>query len=231
MRFLLPAILLLSATAALAQETSGQLVPLGPAECSDPHSVDDYITALHKRQRNKNPLPSDVCLFGGCIDTGVRPPEPKPPESRSNTTNSANPANDSSSSKTQNDDIRRQLALDEAIKASKNVEVADEEFENKNYRAALSRYLEAMEQKPGDIAIHIRLAKTYELLVDPTNAYAHYYAALLLDDPGRASRIPKGIGDAIERVRPSSIKGQLFPKTPTEPNTAMSDPCLAGRNF
>jgi tetratricopeptide (TPR) repeat protein len=50
-------------------------------------------------------------------------------------------------------------------------------MQKKNYRAALSRYKEALEQKPGDPAIHLRLGRTHEMLEQREEARKHYQAA------------------------------------------------------
>ena len=183
-----------------------QQAPARPIACDDPHNVDDYIAALKKRPRNKNPLPSDVCLFGGCIDTGVRPAEPKPPQPAPGT----------------KDDIAHQVAFDDTIKAAKNVEVADGEFDSQNYRAALSRYLEAKDQKPGDAAIHWRLGRTYEKLGETPAAYAQYSAALQLHP---APKVKADSEASLARLKEQLAVQRI--ETTIGDKTTASDPCIA----
>lgn len=63
-------------------------------------------------------------------------------------------------------------------KAAKDVEVGDYYFKRKNYRAALSRYQEALVYKNNDAMANLRLGQTYEKLNQPEEAVAHYEAYL-----------------------------------------------------
>lgn len=63
-------------------------------------------------------------------------------------------------------------------KAAKDVEVGDYYFKRKNYRAALSRYQEALVYKDNDAMANLRLGQTYEKLNQPDEAVAHYEAYL-----------------------------------------------------
>lgn len=70
-------------------------------------------------------------------------------------------------------------------KAMKNVEVGDYYFKRKNYRAALSRYQEALEWKPGDAEATLRIGRALEKLDDSENARLAYeqYLKILPDGP------------------------------------------------
>ncbi len=62
-------------------------------------------------------------------------------------------------------------------------DVGDYSFEEKNYRGALMRYQDALKWKPDDIAIHVRLGRTYEKLNDESHAIEEYTAAQKLGGP------------------------------------------------
>lgn len=59
-------------------------------------------------------------------------------------------------------------------KADKNIEVGDYHFKRKNYRAAESRYREALEWKPGDAQATYNLAVCEEKLGELADAKASY---------------------------------------------------------
>lgn len=63
-------------------------------------------------------------------------------------------------------------------KAAKDVEVGDFYFKQKNYRAALSRYQEALLYKPNDAVANFRTAQCFEKLNSPHDAVEHYEAYL-----------------------------------------------------
>ena len=63
-------------------------------------------------------------------------------------------------------------------KAAKDVEVGDYYFKRKNYRAALSRYREALLYKDNDAVANFRLAQCLEKLDRPDEARVHYQAYL-----------------------------------------------------
>ena len=51
-----------------------------------------------------------------------------------------------------------------ALEVAHNVEVGDYAFGEKNYNGALLRYNDAVEEKPGDLAIRVRLGRVLEKL-------------------------------------------------------------------
>lgn len=162
------------------------------ASCPADRPVDDFITELNRQKskkanRNTNPLPSVGCIFGWCRDTGTTPPTiPNPPRAQSEDPNahgSKTPQSTSgeSSSKTENE--RCNERTEQALQAAHNVDVGDLQVEEKHYRAALSRYQEALEQKPGDAAIHVRLGRVLEKLNDVSTAKTEYEAAERIGTP------------------------------------------------
>jgi tetratricopeptide (TPR) repeat protein len=185
-RFLIA--LLLLGTAAFTQQQA--------IECPADRPVDDLITEIHKSQskktnRNKNPLPTNGCIFGWCVGSAKTPPTfPQPttnPETRS-PADTSSPSNGStptpSTGSTSKTDFERcREALDRALQAAHNVEVGDLQMEEKHYSAALSRYQEAAEEKPNDAAIEVRVGRAFEQTKDPSQAAEHYAVAAKLGTP------------------------------------------------
>ena len=218
-------LLLLLVSASLAAQTT-TAAPLSP--CKD-HSVDEYIKELNKRTRNKNPLPSTVCILGYCRGTGVKdtttPPTFPEPAPTSDVQVEPRPGTNESSSKNTNVVVVPADVADgyNPIAAAKNVDVADQEFESKNYRAALSRYQDAAEEKWGDAAIYVRLARTYEKLSDAVDASATCSSALRLQIAEKARSECEQIQ---KRVQPQ-LSGKQDEITAAEKDLAAHDRCLA----
>jgi tetratricopeptide (TPR) repeat protein len=84
------------------------------------------------------------------------------------------------------------------LRAMKDVEVGDYYYKRENYKAALSRYREALLFKPHDAAATFKLAQTLEKAREFEEARAHYeeYLAILKDGPsaGEAKK-------ALERLK------------------------------
>jgi Flp pilus assembly protein TadD len=78
-------------------------------------------------------------------------------------------------------------AMEIALEAAHNVDVGDYSFAEKNYKGALLRYQDAVEEKPGDAAIHMRLARVFEKLDQLAQAIEQYKAAQKLAGPGKWS--------------------------------------------
>ena len=74
-----------------------------------------------------------------------------------------------------------------ALQAAHNVEVGDYSFGQKNYKGALLRYNDALEQKPDDLAIHVWMGRVLEKLKQITEAIEQYKAAQTLAGPERWS--------------------------------------------
>ena len=83
-------------------------------------------------------------------------------------------------------------------KALKNVEVGDYYFKQKNYRAALSRYCEALSYKPGDAVATFRIAESLDKEGDLAEARTYYQAYLKILPQGPFAMHAK---KALERIR------------------------------
>lgn len=152
--------------------------------CPATQPVDDIIGQIHRQQskrkhRNANPLPQIICIFAWCIDISRTPPTiPEtapvvhgPKRDSGSGTDSSSAATDLSSAKTDSCDT----ATRSALLAAHNVDVGDYYFfEAKAYEAASLRYLEALEQKPDDAAIHVRLGRALEKLKQFPQAIEQY---------------------------------------------------------
>jgi tetratricopeptide (TPR) repeat protein len=153
-----------------------------PSTCPADRPVDDISTEIKKQQskRNKNLLPAIVCVWGWCHESGRTPPTFPKPAPRVETPDTTQ-AGEVSSSKTAVD--RCNEAMELALEAAHNVEIGDDYFQGKNYKAALWRYTEALEQKPSDSAIQVRLGRVSEKMNDVPQAVEHYRAAEKLVGP------------------------------------------------
>ncbi len=85
-------------------------------------------------------------------------------------------------------------------KAQKDVEVGDFYFKRQNYRAALSRYCEALQYKPNDAIATFRIAESLEKFRDLAGAQAYYEAYLKI--------LPAGPFAAQSKKALDRIKGQ-----------------------
>ena len=165
------------------------------SDCPATRPVDDFIAEIHKQQskmknRNTNPLPDIGCIFNWCRQAKDKGDEkgtpPRAPQPSSNAP-AATADKDSSSSKnaavisTDPCDI----ATEQALEAAHQTEVGDFNFDQRNYRGALSRYQDAADKKPNDLAIEVRLGRSYERLKDLPNALAHYQKATTLQGPDK----------------------------------------------
>jgi tetratricopeptide (TPR) repeat protein len=70
-------------------------------------------------------------------------------------------------------------------KAAKDIEVGDFYFRLKNYRAALSRYREALRYKPDDAVANFRIGESLSKLDQPDEAVVHFekYLKILPEGP------------------------------------------------
>jgi hypothetical protein len=82
-------------------------------------------------------------------------------------------------------------AMEVALEAAHNVDVGDFNFAEKNYKGAWLRYSDALEEKPGDAAIHVRLGRVFEKLDQGPQAIEQYNAVLKLAGPEKWSREAK----------------------------------------
>lgn len=178
-----------------------------PPPCRNDRPLEEYLEELKKskKQRNKNPLPTGVCVGSLCMGKAGAPqpeksPAPPPPQPRPKTDSGTG----ESSSKGSTDEAARNEASDrDALAAAQSVEVGDYYFGEKNYRAALSRYQEALESKPDDAAIYLRLGRAFEKLGEATLAFENHDASLAADAAGPSA---EESGKAAERLRPEVEK-------------------------
>jgi len=106
-------------------------------------------------------------------------------------------------------------------RASKDIEVGDYYYKEKNYHAAESRYREALEWKPNDALASFRLAQALEKLGKNEEARKNYEAYLKILPSGELApkakealkRLPASTVDASELNRPSPSPAL----TPTSP--------------
>ena len=94
-------------------------------------------------------------------------------------------------------------------RAAKNIEVGDFYFKKKNYRAALNRYQEALEYKPGDALANFHIAQCQEKLEDLEGAVSHYQEYLKAMPQGqfaaearKALQALQGKGPAASQIQP-----------------------------
>jgi len=162
-----------------------------------------------------------LCLcFAGAASAQQPPVEkvpvdksaPPPPDNRESP-----PRSDESSSKqtqidisSPSDDLKKHPAaeLDDAdaneftawnpMKAMKDVEVGDFYYKQENYRAAISRYREALEYKPHDAEATFKLAEALSKTGDETGAAENYKAYLKILPNGPYARKAH---EALEKLK------------------------------
>jgi len=97
-------------------------------------------------------------------------------------------------------------------KAAKCIEVGDWYFKQENYRAAMSRYQEALEWKPKDAEATYKLALVQEKSGDPTTALANYQAYLkILPNGPYAEKARKGIDRVKSKATPTAAQATPNP--------------------
>ena len=97
-------------------------------------------------------------------------------------------------------------------KAAKCIEVGDWYFKQENYRAAMSRYQEALEWKPKDAEATYKLALVEEKSGDPTAALANYQAYLkILPNGPYAEKARKGIDRLKSKATPTAAQATPNP--------------------
>jgi tetratricopeptide (TPR) repeat protein len=77
--------------------------------------------------------------------------------------------------------------MENALKAAHDVEVGDDAYAAKSYNGALLRYKDAVDEKPKDAAIHVRLGRVFERLGKLPQAIEQYKAAQELAAPSKWS--------------------------------------------
>ncbi len=187
--------------------SAGALAQAPPPQCPADRPVDDIIAEIHKQQskkanRNTNPIPEGICIFGLCVGTGKTPPTLPPPAPRAETAPAASAGSSGegvSSSRTPADKCND--ATERAVEAAHNVEVGDYYFQEKNYRAASLRYQDAAEGKPSDAAIHVRLGRAFEKLNDVPQAVKHYQTAEKLAGPEKWTQEARAALERLHRAQ------------------------------
>jgi len=150
-----------------------------PNACPADLPVDDLMSELKKQEktRNKQLKPESFCLLGWCRQAAPAPPTvPK-------SAHEAKPSNTGDYSTSKSAVNKCDLAMEQAIEAAHDVEVGDYNAKQKNYRGALMRYQDALDKKPNDAAINVRLGRMYEKLGDIPHAKESYNAALNCSGP------------------------------------------------
>jgi tetratricopeptide (TPR) repeat protein len=198
---------------AIVVVSAGMLAETAPP-CPADRPVDEFIAEIQKQQskkkhRNPNPLPDVSCIFGWCREHSKTPPTvpetaPQAQNPEKEDTNSGGATSSSSSSSTSSSRIPMDTchtAMERSLAAAHNVEVGDYYFADKNYRAALLRYRDALEDKSADGAIHVRLGRVLEKLEQVPQAIEHYKAAQELGPPEKWAQEALA---ALKRLQPSS---------------------------
>ena len=210
--------------------------PVKSGVCVKDRSVEDYIVELRKMEKERkkgthNPLPNSICLFGLCSHPHGGPGEEEKPTQRPL---AAPPAEQREHPGSENESSSKQpgvsvpAALEappayDPIDAAHNVDVGDYYYEQKNYRAALLRYEDARQSKPGDAAIHVRMGRALEQLDEPARAYLEYDSAGKLELEGKSASAAK---EAMERLRKVLQAKGNDPETLTRNNEPEQAPCL-----
>lgn len=85
-----------------------------------------------------------------------------------------------------------------ALASAHDVEVGDTYFQDQRYEAAMERYKDAVQQKPEDAAVHVRLGRALEKLNRLPDAMAQYQAAQKLSGPEKWT---KEAAASLERLQ------------------------------
>lgn len=171
--------------------SAGMFAQSAPPSCPADRPVDDIIAELHKqqskkRQRNTDPSPQVTCSWGWCLDHSTTPPTIPEPAPRVEISSDKN-ASSSSTSSRRIPVEKCADAMEMALEAAHNIEVGDYSFGEKNYNAALPRYNDALREKSGDTAIHVRLGRVLEKLNQFPQAIEQYEAAQKIAGPKKWS--------------------------------------------
>jgi tetratricopeptide (TPR) repeat protein len=177
--------------------------------------VDDIIAEIHKQQsnkkhRNSNPIPDVFCIGGWCRGRSTKPTPPKPPTVPESAPQAKTTGDNGSTSSSSSSSISSRAPVDKcddamemALKAAHDVEVGDYSFEANNFGGALMRYKDAVEEKPGDAAIHVRLGRVLEKLRQLPQAIEQYKAAEDLAGPAKWSEEAKSAVLRLQNQQPS----------------------------
>jgi tetratricopeptide (TPR) repeat protein len=151
------------------------------------------------------------CAWGQSAPKGQSPeppPNQAPPRSQP-TPKTSQPGPGDSSSRDSDwnagpataDDSVTELHSWDPYKALKDVEVGNFYFKRQNYRAALSRFCEALQYKPNDAVATFRIAESLEKFDDLAGAQAYYESYLKILPEGPFAREAK---KALDRIKGQS---------------------------
>jgi tetratricopeptide (TPR) repeat protein len=169
-----------------------------PSPCPSNAPVDEVISEMNKQKppRNKSLMPHDVCIWGWCPKSRIPTAKGKT-EQQASTPPQQQDSNSSGYSTSKSESDRCLDAMERTLAAAKDVDVGDFNAKNKNYKGALMRYQLALEEKPDDAAIYVRLGRAYEALNDTPHAKESYSAAANLSGPEKWVNEAK---DALARL-------------------------------
>jgi tetratricopeptide (TPR) repeat protein len=91
-------------------------------------------------------------------------------------------------------------------KAMKDIEVGDFYLNLKNYRAALSRYQEALLYKPNDAIANFRIGECFEKMDQPSQAVIHYQQYLKILPHGPLSKDAEKSVAKLEKLQDAESK-------------------------
>ena len=173
--------------------------------CRNDRPIEEYLVELKKskKQRNKNPLPTGACIGSLCLGKPGAPPTEKAPPPPPPQPKKDSGAEESSSRENAEEAPIGEASDHDSMAAAQSVEVGDYYFGEKNYRAASSRYQEALDSKPDDAAIFLRLGRAFDKLGEPTRAFENYDASLTADAAAASADEAR---KAVERLRPELEK-------------------------
>jgi tetratricopeptide (TPR) repeat protein len=189
---------------------AGTSLAAGEPQCGGGRTVDDYLVDIAKsqrKQRNKNPLPDSVCVFGWCrhkTSSGSPPSAEKkqPSTAEQAPSTQTNPPSGESSSKQSGEQVVVPAQAEsegcDPMRAAKDVEVGDFYYAEKSDRPALNRYKLALESWPNEPNILYRVAKTYERMKDAEHAL-EYYKHVVAADPD--TPLAKEANAALTRLK------------------------------
>ena len=179
----------------------GLLAQLSPPSCPADRPVDDIISEIHKQSKKKNhkldPLPDVICIWGWCRDRAKKETPPTIPETAPQPEITGTSDSNISSSRRPKEEC--QDAMELALDAAHDVEVGDFNFSEKNYNGALMRYSDAVEDKPRDAAIHVRMGRALEKLGRAPEAIHEYKAAQEFAGPEKWLEEAKAALDRLQQ--------------------------------
>jgi len=130
------------------------------------------------------------------------PPRSQPNAPARRPGDSSSRDSDEIASPQERDDSVTELHSWDPHKAQKNVEVGDFYFKQQNYRAALSRYCEALSYKPSDAVATFRVAESLEKSGDLGGARTYYEAYLKVLPAGPFAAKSK---KALDRIKAQAV--------------------------